>query len=274
MFSRIFATVAFAASTALPAWCQDAAKPAAAPAADTDAQAHEFLKTKVDKTMYSLSAAGLKSAVLQTDMNLPMLGDAAIKSKYVWQADPPKEKFSLLDTDKMPQQLSMMKGMLEESLKDSARNLILESSLKWKDLKLSMGKTDDGNVSITLPERTTSMGPMTMKRQETHIYTPDGKLVRSETKMSSQMMGDVVQKGTVTLKDIGGGKWLVIGREDSSPQGSAKTEITYEEKDGFQVPVQSKQSNQMGEQAVKFTFTVNPKLTDADFADAPAKKEG
>jgi hypothetical protein len=30
----------------------------------------------------------------------------------------------------------------------------------------------------------------------------------------------------------------------------------------------------MGEQAVKFTVTVNPKLTDADFADAPAKKEG
>jgi hypothetical protein len=275
MFSRILATVAFAASTALPAWCQDtAAKPAAAPAQDTDAQAHEFVKNKVDKAMYTLAGSGLKSATMQTDMTIPMMGDTAIKCKYVWQADPPREKFMLLDADKLPQQISMMKQMFEDNLRDISRSFIETYSQRWKDLKLSMGKTDDGNVSITLPEKKQSMGPMTMTRLETHVFSPEGKLLRTETKMSIPTQGERQQKATVNTKDVGG-KWLMTGREDNSPQGAVKTEISYEEKDGFQVPVQSKQTTQMGDQVVKFTFTINPKLTDADFADAAApKKEG
>jgi hypothetical protein len=75
---------------------------------------------------------------------------------------------------------------------------------------------------------------------------------------------------------------LVIASEEASPQGTSKTEFAYEEKDGFQLPVSTKRAMPMGDQVTKFSLTPNPKLTDADFADAPAvpaapadkKKEG
>lgn len=278
MSPRTMVMFAFAVAIAAPAWCQDTAtdkaKADAKPAADTNAPAHEFLKNKVDKTMYSLSEAGVKSALLLTESQTknPMMGDLTLKTKYVWQSEPPREKFALLEADKLPPQVGMMKAMIEEGLRENSRQRILSVSQQLKDAQLSMAKTEDGNVAITLPEKTQSMGPMTLKRQETHVYTPEGKIVRAETKITSQMM-NMTQKSTFTLKEVGG-KWLVVGREESSEQGSSKTEITYEEKDGLQLPVESKQVNQAGDQVTKFTLTPNTKLTDADFADAPAAPAG
>src|SRR5262245_384432 len=106
MLPRTMVMFALAAAFAAPAWCQDAAtekaKTDTKPAADTNAAAHDFLKNKVDKTMYSLTGAGLKSAILEIEsQSKSPMGDVTLKAKHVWQAEPPREKFMLLDVDKL-----------------------------------------------------------------------------------------------------------------------------------------------------------------------------
>ncbi|MFO0984617.1 MAG: hypothetical protein U1E76_23315 [Planctomycetota bacterium] len=251
-----------------------AAKPAEAKAPDTNNEAHEFLKSKVDKVMYNLLDKGLKSVIVTSEMNMSMgpMGELAIKTRYVWQADPPREKFAMDDTG-LPPQAGAMKGMLEENLKESCRKMILPASMRMKDTQLSLAKTDDGNVAIALPEKTRSMGPMTLKMQETWVYTPAGKLVRTEVRGTNPMTQEPqVQTSTPVLKEVDG-RFLVVGTEDKSAQGQGKSELKYEEKDGFQLPVESKSTTQMGDRSIKINVTPNPKLTDADFADAPKPAE-
>lgn len=213
----------------------------------SDPRAINFLKNKVDKTMYNLVSRGVKDAVVRMRLeNSPQFGDLTVI--HYWQNSPWRE---FTDVEGLGKDMSSFKQIVANQLGDHLRRaLLLPASSEFSSDILSI-ENDGEFTKITAESRDPKD---TTKRY--FWYTSDGRLVRGVTEGSNPMTGTYQKRVSYELDRVDN-QYLVKSITTRVAGRPTQIRLAYEDQGDFKVLKQAIVNSPRGTMSTTFSIAFN-----------------